>query len=250
MTPLPAPAEPEWFSTWFDSPYYHLLYHDRNQAEAQAFLDTLLTRLHPKPQARLLDFACGKGRHSIYLSERGYDVTGIDLSAESIAAAQRHAHQHLHFAVHDMREPLPFGPFDFIFNLFTSFGYFQHESENVLALRNATAALRPGGKLVIDFLNTERTVRELVAHEQKTVNGITFQLRRHLDRDFIVKEIDFRTADSQKLHFEERVRALSRERFEEYFLLAGLRLVDVLGDYQLRPYDEASSPRMIFILKK
>ena len=247
---LHAAVEPEWFSTWFDSPYYHLLYHDRDQAEAQAFIDALLRHLHPKPDARLLDFACGKGRHSIYLSSKGYDVTGVDLSAESIAAAQGQAHAHLHFWVHDMREPLPYGPFDLIFNLFTSFGYFLHESENVVALRNAAAALRPGGKLVIDFLNTERTVRELVAHEQKTVAGITFRLHRHLDRDFIVKAIDFQAPDGQLLHFEERVRALSRERFEEYFLLAGLRLVEVLGDYQLGPYDEARSPRMIFILKK
>ncbi|WP_260625764.1 SAM-dependent methyltransferase [Hymenobacter sediminicola] len=246
----PAAVEPEWFSTWFDSPYYHLLYHDRDQAEAQAFIDALLRYLHPKPMAQLLDLACGKGRHSIYLSEQGYSVTGVDLSAESIAAAQASAQEHLHFRVHDMREPLPCGPFDFIFNLFTSFGYFQHESENVVALRNAAAALRPGGKMVIDFLNTERTVRELVAHEHKLAGGIEFHLHRHLYHDFIVKEIDFQTPDGEQLHYEERVRALSKERFEEYFLMAGLRLVEVFGDYRLTPYDEQASPRMIFILKK
>lgn len=243
-------AEPEWFSTWFDSPYYHLLYHDRNQAEAREFLEGLLQYLHPKPHHKLLDLACGKGRHAIYLSERGYDVTGVDLSPESIAAAQEHAHDHLHFHVHDMREALPYGPFDFVFNLFTSFGYFRQESENVVALRNAAAALRPGGKMVIDFMNTERTVRELVAHEQKSVNGIDFHLHRHLHHDFIVKEISFQAPDGEMLHFEERVRALSRERFEEYFQMAGLRLVEVFGDYRLTPYDEANSPRMVFILKK
>ena len=245
-----AAVEPEWFSTWFDSPYYHLLYHDRNELEARAFIDALLQHLHPKPTHHLLDLACGKGRHSIYLSEQGYNVTGLDLSAQNIAAARQHAHNRLHFHVHDMREPLLYGPFDFIFNLFTSFGYFQHESENVVALRNATAALRLGGKMVIDFLNTERTVRELVAHEQKTAGGITFQLYRHLDRDFIVKEIDFEGPDGQQHHYEERVRALNRERFEEYFQMAGLRLVEVLGDHHLQPYDEATSPRMIFVLKK
>jgi SAM-dependent methyltransferase len=245
-----AAVGPEWFSTWFDSPYYHLLYHDRNESEARAFIDALLRYLHPKPTHHLLDLACGKGRHSIHLSEQGYDVTGLDLSAQNIAAAQQYAHNHLHFHVHDMREPLRYGPFDFIFNLFTSFGYFRHESENVVALRNATAALRPGGKMVIDFLNTERTVRELVTQEQKTAGGITFQLYRHLDRDFIVKEISFVAPDGELHHYQERVRALNLERFEEYFYLAGLRVAEVLGDYQLRPYDQATSPRMIFILKK
>ncbi|MCB2378610.1 class I SAM-dependent methyltransferase [Hymenobacter sp. BT635] len=244
------PSEAEWFSTWFDSPYYHLLYRDRNHTEARAFIDELLTHLHPKPSTRLLDLGCGKGRHAIYLNEKGYDVTGVDLSPESIAYARQFAHEHLHFYVHDMRDPLPYGPFDFIFNLFTSFGYFANETENVVALRSAAAALRPGGKMVIDFMNTELTVRQLVVHEQKTVDGITFHLHRHLSNDFIVKEIRFTDHEGQPQQYEEQVRALSQDRFEEYFQMAGLRLAEVLGNYQLDAYDEKTSPRMIFILKK
>lgn len=243
-------ATAEWFSTWFDSPYYHLLYRERNQAEAQTFIDALLQHLHPKPNARLLDLACGKGRHAVYLSQQGYDVTGVDLSPESIAYAQQRAHKSLHFHVHDMREPLPYGPFDFIFNLFTSFGYFAQPAENVVALRWAAAALRPGGKMVIDFMNTERTLRELVLEEEKAVNTTTFHITRRLDDDFIVKAIRFRDKNGREQRFEERVRALSQAQFEEYFQLAGLRLAEVFGDYQLAPYDEALSPRMIFVLKK
>jgi SAM-dependent methyltransferase len=240
----------EWFATWFDSPYYHLLYRDRNQEEAQAFIDALLEHLRPKPDARLLDLACGKGRHAVYLSQHGYDVTGVDLSPESIAYAQEYAHERLHFHVHDMRDPLRSGPFDLIFNLFTSFGYFAQQTENVVALRSAAAALRPGGKMVIDFMNTERTLRELVLEEEKIVSGTTFRITRHLDEDFIVKEIRFQDDNGVEQRFEERVRALSQAQFEEYFQMAGLRLAEVLGDYQLAPYDEAVSPRMIFVLKK
>ncbi|GAA4018762.1 class I SAM-dependent methyltransferase [Hymenobacter fastidiosus] len=244
------PTETEWFSTWFDSPYYHLLYRDRNHQEAQGFIDALLEHLRPKPAARLLDLACGKGRHAIYLSEKGYAVTGVDLSPESIAYARQFEQPQLHFEVHDMRDGLPWGPFDLIFNLFTSFGYFAEETENVVALRSAAAALRPGGKMVIDFMNTERTVSGLVLHEEKVVDGIQFDLRRHLDKDFIVKEIRFTDGAGQEHHFEERVRALRREQFEEYFQMAGLRLAEILGDYHLSPYDELTSPRMIFVLKK
>ncbi|GAA3938665.1 class I SAM-dependent methyltransferase [Hymenobacter algoricola] len=243
-------TEIEWFSTWFDSPYYHLLYRDRDQQEARDFIDALLVHLHPKPGTRLLDLACGKGRHAIYLSEKGYDVTGVDLSPESIVYARQFAQPQLHFEVHDMRDPLPWGPFDFIFNLFTSFGYFAEETENVVALRSAAAALRPGGKMVIDFMNTERAVFELVGREEKTVDGITFHLRRHLDNGFIVKEIRFTDPEGRAQFFEERVRALRRVQFEEYFLMAGLRLAEVLGDYHLTPYDGHRSPRMIFVLKK
>ncbi|UPL48966.1 SAM-dependent methyltransferase [Hymenobacter sublimis] len=246
---LPAPPQ-EWFSTWFDSPYYHRLYRARNDEEARAFLAKLLRYLHPKPEARLLDLACGKGRHALYLSEQGYDVTGLDLSPESIRYAQQFAHEHLHFQVHDMRQPLLTGPFDFIFNLFTSFGYFAQEADNVVALRNAAAALRPGGKMVIDFLNTDLTIRQLVAHETKRVENTEFRLYRHFQHDFIVKEIRFQDDEGREQHFEERVRALSQERFEEYFRMAGLRLVEVLGDYHLTAFDAATSPRMIFVLKK
>ncbi|UYZ62415.1 class I SAM-dependent methyltransferase [Hymenobacter weizhouensis] len=247
---MPYSPTAEWFSTWFDSPYYHVLYQDRNHAEARAFLDKLLLHLHPKPTTRLLDLACGKGRHAVYLSERGYDVTGVDLSPRSIRLAQQHAHEHLRFYVHDMREPLPYGPFDFIFNLFTSFGYFEQEAENVVALRNAAAALQPGGKMVIDFLNTTRVIQSLVAHETKVVDGTEFRLRRHFHHGFIVKEIRFHDAHGEEHAYEERVRAISRARFEEYFQMAGLRLCEVLGDYHLAPFDEARSPRMIFVLKK
>ena len=240
----------EWFATWFDSPYYHLLYRDRNQEEAQAFIDALLEHLHPRPGARLLDLACGKGRHAVYLSQHGFDVTGVDLSPESIAHAQQYAHEHLHFHVHDMRDPLRSGPFDLIFNLFTSFGYFAQQAENVVALRSAAASLRPGGKMVIDFMNTERTLQELVLKEEKIVSGTTFHITRHLDDDFIVKEIRFQDDNGVEQRFEERVRALSQAQFEEYFQMAGLRLAEVLGDYQLSPYNEAVSPRMIFVLKK
>lgn len=240
----------EWFSTWFDSPYYHRLYQHRDHAEARAFLGRLLTYLHPKPGARLLDLACGKGRHSRYLSEQHYDVTGVDLSAQSIAYARQFAHEHLHFHVHDMRDAMPYGPFDLVLNLFTSFGYFAEEAENVVALRNAAAALRPGGKLVVDFLNTDRAIRELVAHETQTVDGLEFRLYRHFQHDFIVKEIRFEDEQGQEQCFEERVRALTQARFEEYFALAGLRLAETLGDYHLGPFDPATSPRMIFVLKK
>lgn len=240
----------EWFSTWFDSPYYHRLYQNRDYAEAREFLSRLLAHLHPKPTDHLLDLACGKGRHARYLSEQGYDVTGVDLSAQSIAYAREFAHEHLHFHVHDMRVALPYGPFDLVLNLFTSFGYFEDEAQNVVALRNAAAALRPGGKLVIDFLNTDRAIRELVAHETKTVDGLDFHLHRRLHHDFIVKEISFTDEQGQEQRFEERVRALDAARFAEYFRMAGLRLAETLGDYHLGSFDPTTSPRMIFVLKK
>jgi SAM-dependent methyltransferase len=239
----------EWFSTWFDSPYYHILYSNRDDRDARLFMDNLLAYLHPKPEQKILDLACGKGRHSLYLNQQGYDVTGIDLSAKSIAYARQFENDHLHFAVHDMREVYQPEAFDFILNLFTSFGYFESETENVVALQAAAQTLKHGGKLIIDFMNTERTIANLVTHEEKEVQGIRFQISRRVEKGFIVKTISF-SDKGQDYCFEERVRALRQEDFLEYFKIVQLRLVEVFGDYRLNAFEPETSDRIIFVLKK
>ena len=239
----------EWFSTWFDSPYYHILYSNRDSRDAKLFLDNLLAYLHPKPFEKILDLACGKGRHSLYLNQKGYDVTGIDLSEQSIQYASQYANERLRFAVHDMREVYKTEAFDFVLNLFTSFGYFDSETENVVALCAAAASLKHGGKLVMDFMNTDQTIANLTAHEEKEVQGIKFRISRGVENGFIIKKICF-TDQGQDYRFEERVRALREEDFLDYFKMAQLRLVEVFGDYQLNPYDRDKSERMIFVVKK
>lgn len=238
-----------WFSTWFDSPYYHILYSNRDEHDAREFIDNLLTLLHPKPHEKILDLACGKGRHSRYLNKKGYDVTGIDLSEKSIAYARQYENEHLHFDVHDMRQVYKPESFDFVLNLFTSFGYFENETENVVALCAAAKSLKFGGKLVIDFMNTNRTIEHLVAEETKVVQGVEFNIHRGVENGFIVKKINFND-DGLEHCYEERVRALRKEDFLEYFSMAQLRVIDIYGDYSLRHYEEATSDRMIFVLKK
>jgi SAM-dependent methyltransferase len=239
----------EWFSKWFDSPYYHILYKDRDFQEAQLFMDRLLSYLHPKAHEKILDLACGKGRHSLYLNSKGFDVTGIDLSEQSIAYAKEFENEHLHFDVHDMRQVYKHEHFDFILNLFTSFGYFESETENVVALHAIAESLKHGGKLVIDFMNTDKIIEHLVAEEEKVVDGLKFRITRKLENDFIVKSIMFHDK-GKDFHFEERVRALRMDDFMEYFRMAQLRLVEIFGDYNLNPYNREESNRMIFVLKK
>ena len=94
-----------WFKDWFNSPYYHLLYFNRDEKEAANFIDKLINYLNPPKGSFMLDVACGKGRHSIHLEEKGFDVTGIDLSEDSIEEALRFQTDTLHFYRHDMRLP-------------------------------------------------------------------------------------------------------------------------------------------------
>jgi len=236
-----------WFASWFDTPYYHILYKDRDYEEAQLFMDNLTNYLNLPEDAKILDLACGKGRHSIYLNKLGYDVTGADLSENSIAEASKHSNDTLHFTVHDMREPFE-DKFDAIFNLFTSFGYFEKDSDNLKTLKAISESLTEYGFGVIDFMNAHHVIKNLVPEETKTVDGIDFYIKRYYKDGHIFKEIDFE-ADGEKYHFTERVQALTLEDFEQLMEEAGIHLLDIFGDYRLRKFFKNESERLIMIFK-
>ncbi|MGL4598779.1 MAG: class I SAM-dependent methyltransferase, partial [Bacteroidia bacterium] len=138
-----SPKNSNWFASWFDSPYYHLLYRNRNQDEAAQFIRKLGNFLAVLPASHALDLACGKGRHAVQLHKLGLRVTGIDLSPESIVEARKLEQEGLEFFEHDMRRPFRINYFDYVFNLFTSFGYFQSKRDNQLAISGMIKALKP-----------------------------------------------------------------------------------------------------------
>ena len=115
-----------WFEEWFDSPLYELLYAYRNEEEARRLADLIEDKIPPGDFSNVVDVGCGRGRHSIALAERGYHVTGFDLSPTAIEKARRIAKErdlsNVRFIVQDMRKPLD-DTFDAAFNLFTTFGY-------------------------------------------------------------------------------------------------------------------------------
>lgn len=239
----------EWFGEWFDSPYYHVLYKHRDDEEAQSFIDHLITYFQFSEDDHIQDLACGKGRHAIYLNKNGYNVVGLDLSAQNIAFAKLHKKKNLKFHIHDMRFPWKEEKSDYILNLFTSFGYFETKGENQQAISSIAQGLKNGGKLLIDFLNPYTVINNLVPEEIKRINGIDFHIQKFLDGEYIVKDIRFE--DKGKFYeYQERVKAIRRVRFLEYFEHAKLELIDLFGDYKLNPYIAEKSERMIFVLKK
>lgn len=237
----------QWYASWFNTPYYHILYKDRDYSEAQQFMDNLTNYLNIPEGGKILDLACGKGRHSIYLNKLGFNVTGVDLSEESIKHAQQFENDTLKFDVHDMSKPYP-DTFDAVFNLFTSFGYFDDEACNQKTIQSIKAELNAFGFGVIDFMNTNYVIDHLVSEDVKTVEGIDFRQRRSVVDNYIIKNISFE-ADGQKYEFQERVKAFTLKDFEDLFEKAGVYLLDVFGDYKLRKYDSQTSERLIMIFK-
>ncbi|PWS26643.1 SAM-dependent methyltransferase [Pedobacter yonginense] len=239
----------KWFQYWFNSPYYHILYQQRNDAEAEFFIDKLTDFLHPSTDSKMLDIACGKGRHSIYLNKKGFDVTGIDLSEQSIKYAKAFENEKLHFLVHDMRRLFYINYFDIALNLFTSFGYFDTEKDHVNALKTFRKCLKADGILVVDYFNTEKIVRNLNSCETKSLDGITFNITKNVSEGKIIKKINFE--DKKKIYnFEERVQAFSLEDFTRMITKAGMVIQNTFGSYSLDNFDESNSDRLILICKK
>ncbi|PKP26021.1 MAG: SAM-dependent methyltransferase [Bacteroidetes bacterium HGW-Bacteroidetes-2] len=236
-----------WFTSWFDTPYYHILYKDRDFEEAQTFMKKITKQLHLKKDQSILDLACGKGRHAVSLNELGFEVTGIDLSPTSILYAKDFENEKLHFEVHDMCKPYP-KKFDAIFNLFTSFGYFEKEEDNYRTITAIKANLKEGGKAVIDFMNADYIIKNLIERETKTVNKITFHIHRYVKEGYIFKDISFKD-NKENFHFTEKVKALTKEDFLHYFKKAGIELIDTFGNYNLDPFILKNSPRLILTFK-
>jgi len=239
----------DWFESWFDSKYYHILYKNRDVSEAETFLRNLTQKLQIPANARILDLACGKGRHSIFLNKLGFDVTGADLAANSIAHAGQFSNESLRFVVQDMRKPLQHQKFDYVLNLFTSFGYFSDVEDNLAVLRAAHEVLMDDGVLVIDFMNAVKVAHTLLPEDEKTCEGIHFRITKKIENKCVHKTIRFE-ADGQSYEFSERVQLLTREDFEQMFQKTGFKLKAVFGDYNLGTFAPANSERLILVAAK
>ncbi len=239
----------KWFQNWFNSPYYHILYQQRNDDEAEFFIDNLCSLLAPAPNSRLLDLGCSRGRHSVYLNRKGYDVTGIDISFSNIRFAQQFENEKLHFFVHDMRYPFYINYFDIAFNLFTSFGYFETEKDHINALKTFRKSLRPDGKLILDYFNSEKIIRNLAQQEVKHADGIDFHIHKKFSEGKIIKSITFEHRNKE-FSFREEVKAFRLNDFERMFRKSGFKIDNLYGDYALNPFSELKSERLVFICSK
>ena len=235
------------FKDWFNTPYYHILYKDRNDDDAQFFMRNITSFLQLPKSTHILDLPCGKGRHSVFLNSLGYKVTGGDLSENSIKAAKQFANETLSFKVHDMRKPFNHS-YNAVFNLFTSFGYFENDAEDIAILQNIKDGLTQNGFFVFDFLNAKKVAINLVKNETKTIDGITFSIHREIKNGFIYKHISF-FADGNQHEYTEQVKYLDLPKMSDYLAEVGFTIEQVFGNYALDSFDENNADRLIIVAK-
>ena len=251
-------SEQAWYKDWFNSSFYHKLYFERDEKEAEAFISRLIDHLHPATGSYMLDVACGRGRHSRILAGKGFRVTGIDISFDSIAFAKKFVredsfgeNEHLEFYQHDMRLPFRVNYFDHAFNFFTSFGYFKTRREHDNAIRTIANGLKPNGIFVIDYLNVHYSEDHLIYNEEKKLNGTTYKIHRWHDETHFYKKI---IINDPLLHhpidYTEKVSKFSFGDLNDMLSYHGLQVQEVFGDYHLDNYDVRTKPRLIIVAKK
>lgn len=243
-----------WFEEWFDSPLYDILYADRNEEEAAQLVQLISRILPPEKYPHLLDLGCGRGRHSLVLAEKGYQMTGIDLAEEAIRIAKVKAEEreldNVEFLVSDMRHPLD-QQFDAILNLFTSFGYFKSDSENREVFGSVNEMLHSDGIFFMDYMNAEWVYNNFRPEDEGEFRDIHYQIRRYVEEDIIYKEIRFDgDGVEEPLSYTEQVKLYDLEWFMETFDTIGFEIEQVFGDYSGEAFHPHSSTRLVMVVRK
>lgn len=239
----------DWFERWFDTPYYHLLYAHRDATEAAAFLDVLLGYLSPPAGASIIDLGCGAGRHAHYLAERGYRVTGLDLSAHSIAQARALPATRAAFRVHDMRERFCVECAQYVLSLFTSMGFFATDAVQSEVLNNVYEQLVPGGYFVLDYLNSVVVSQQSPTTTTLAADSVLFTSQKWVAEGAVHKRIDVQEGD-QCHTYEEHVWLYTLAEWTDLLAGAGLEVRATFGSYTLEAYEPLHSPRLIVVAQR
>jgi SAM-dependent methyltransferase len=242
----------EWFKEWFETDEYLNVYQHRNESEAEVLVDLILNNTSLKSSSKILDMACGSGRHSILFTRKGYDVAAVDLSWNMLSAARKKAESEnlqIKFIQSDLRNFTYSSKFDLIVNLFTSFGYFESDSENFRILKTAYEHLNYDGFFVLDFFNREFLEQNLIPESREKINNGEIIQKRKIDGLRIIKKIIIKTGGYSKEFFES-VRMFSKQELVNELIRIGFAIEKTFGDFHGNKFEQFSSPRIIIIARK
>ncbi|MBK9332506.1 MAG: class I SAM-dependent methyltransferase [Ignavibacteria bacterium] len=244
-----------WYKKWFSDRLYLDLYSHRNTEEAGHMIDLIQRNIDIRTGSKVLDVACGAGRHSLQLAKRGFHVTGFDLSEFLISEAkrsQREAKENnlkMNFLIKDMRKFNFRNSFDLAVNIFTSFGYFDNDEENFRVIKNVSSSLKKGGYFVFDFINSEFIKNNIVSRSKNKFGGITVIQKRRIENGFILKDIEVFKGGKVR-HFNEILKLYGKKELVKCFEKFNFDVKTLFGDYYGNKFSEKNSKRIIIIAQK
>lgn len=242
----------EWFKDWFASKDYLEVYRHRNEADANKLFGLINDNISVRESARVLDIACGAGRHSVLFSLKGYRVSAFDLSRTLLHEAKHKALElgaDVNFFCADIRTFELKCCYDLILNLFTSFGYFEEDAENFSVFSKAYSLLRSGGYFIFDYFNAEHLRLNLLPESSHEVNGRSIVQQRSIKDDRVNKKIFIRGLGDEKI-FNESVKLYQAAEISRQLKSCGFIIGQKFGDYSGNAFFAESSPRIIIIARK
>lgn len=242
----------EWFKDWFNTSEYLNVYKHRNEDEAEQHIKLILDNVETFAGYRVLDMACGAGRHSILLAKKGLIVTAVDLSKNLLDIAKKTADEEnlkIEFVNSDIRDFDTILDFDLVINLFTSFGYFENDEDNYAVLQKAYDLTLPGGYFVLDFFNSEYLKNNLIGFSEEKINESVIHQHREIRDKRVNKKIVI-TKNGDLKSFQESVRMFTKDELESELIKIGFDIYKTFGDFLGNKFDLFTSPRLIMICKK
>lgn len=239
-----------WYIKSFQDDYLKIYSHRTDEA-AKEEVNRITSLLHMDIiNKHVLDLCCGNGRHSRQLAKLGFQVTGIDLSTVLLQEAEhKNDDNSIRYLHKDVRD-LPFKEeFDYVLNLFTSFGYFEQVEENMKVFTSIYNSLKQNGEFLIDFLNPGYVKNTLVPYSERTVDDLIIIEKRRIEGKKVCKDIEVQQGEQIRT-YQEQVNLFEYEEMESMIQHSGLEVTKVYGDFEQRSYNALESPRMIIIGKK
>jgi SAM-dependent methyltransferase len=241
-----------WYQDWFNSENYLKVYSHRDESEAERLVKLILDNLNFEANSKVLDMACGSGRHAIIFSKKGFDVTAIDISERLVANARVNALQNnvkINFVLSDILEYNTNQKFKLALNLFTSIGYFESDEDNFRVIKKAYDLLIDGGYFVLDYFNKNFLLKNLVPTTVFSENGLRITQNRSIQGNRIRKDITIENRDTIE-EFYESVRLFNHLEISNFFMEVGFTDYKEFGDYYGNNFDNDSSTRLIIFGKK
>ncbi|MBD3165186.1 methyltransferase domain-containing protein [bacterium] len=251
-------ANGEWFREWFDELYLQVYAH-RNREEADRLVEWMGVTFASEAERGVADLACGYGRHARAMAERGWEVTGLDLSMPLLRRALSEQSERTarmvrpRYVQGDLRRlPLRTSAFGLAVNLFTSFGYFSSDSDHAATLFEMARILDPDGILLLDLANPVHVRANLVPEDRTVLNNMEVLQQRSLEENGrrVVKNMEIGLPGGTIRKVRESVRLFESEEIEAMIGQAGLQVEGVIGGYHGQPFDPRESSRMIVWARK
>ncbi|MDP9104338.1 MAG: class I SAM-dependent methyltransferase [Candidatus Eremiobacteraeota bacterium] len=248
-------VDPQWWVNGFEGAYLALYDSVLTPASSEAQVATIMSTFDLRPPARVLDAACGQGRHAIAFARRGFTVVGVDFSSRLLQVADERARAAGHgvrFVQADMRELEFEEEFDLVVNLYTAFGFFEDESDHERAVRAFVRALRPGGRLVLETINRDGQLRILPPIGGSELPNGTVVLERHQFDPYLgrlLTERVLRCAGHEPQQHDTSLRLFAPEELVRLFKAACLRDVSLYDGFFPETHDYSQDAGLLGSLR-